>query len=111
MSHPYFQTALARDRQNMLLAEAEAARLAKQARTRHRQRGTSASRKSPLRWTPAWLPSAWRRLLIRWVEFASTAPSSRPAQYDRSAHVDAEVTRSCCTPGARSVPSTMAKAV
>ena len=39
MSHPYVQAELARDRQNMLLAEAEAARLAKQARTRHHQCG------------------------------------------------------------------------
>ena len=111
MSYPYVHAALARDRQNMLLAEAEAARLAKQARTRHRQRGTSASRRSPLRWTPAWLPSAWRRLLIGWAEFASAASGSRAAQYDRSAQADAVVTRSCCTPGARSVSSMMAKGV
>jgi hypothetical protein len=51
MSHPYIQAALARDRQNMLLAEAEAARLAKQVRTRHQQRGTSATCRPPLRWT------------------------------------------------------------
>ena len=111
MSHPYVQAALARDRQNMLLAEAEAARLAKQARTWHRQRGTSASRRSPLRWTPAWLPSAWRRLLVRWAESASAASGSRALQYDRSVQVDAELRRSRCTPGARSVPSMMAKGV
>ena len=111
MSYPYLQAALARDRQNMLLAEAEAARLAKQARTWHRQRGTSASRRSPLRWTPAWLPSVWRRLLTRWAESASAASSSQAAQYDRSAQADVVVTRSCCTPGARSVSSMMAKGV
>jgi hypothetical protein len=52
MSHPYVPAALARDRQNMLLAEGEAARLAKQART-------------------------LRRLLTRWAESASAASSSR----------------------------------
>jgi len=109
MSHPYVQAALARDRQNMLLAQAQAARLAKQARTRHHQRGTPASRRSPLRWTPSWLPSAWSRLLTRWAESASAASSSRAAQYDRSAQADAVVTRSCCTPGARSVSSMTAK--
>ena len=109
MSYPYVQAALARDRQNMLLAEAQAARLAKQARTRHHQRGTPANRRSPLRWTPAWLPSAWRRLLTRWAESASAASSSRTAQYDRAAQADAVVTRSCCTPGARSVSSMVAK--
>jgi hypothetical protein len=109
MSHPYVQAALARDRQNMLLAEAEAARLAKQARTPHHPRGTPADRRSPLRWTPAWLPSAWRRLLIRWAESAPAASSRRTAQYDRSAQADALMTQSCCTPGARSVSSMMAK--
>jgi hypothetical protein len=111
MSYPYVQAALARERQNMLLAEAEAARLAKQARTTHHQRGTPAHRRSPLRWTQAWLPSAWRRLLVRWAESASAASGSRAAQYDRSAQLDAEVTRSRGTPGARSVPSMMAKGV
>ena len=111
MSHPYVQAALARDRHNMMLAEAEAARLAKHARTRHHQRGTPANRRSPLRWTPAWLPSAWRRLLTRWAESASAASSSRSARYDRSAQADAMVTRSCCTPEARSVSSMMAKGV
>jgi len=98
MSHPYVQAALARDRQNMLLAEAEAARLAKQARTRHHQRGTPANRRSPLRWTPAWLSSAWRRLLARWAESASAASSSRATQYDRSAQAHAVVTRSAARP-------------
>jgi hypothetical protein len=58
MSHPYAQAALARERQNMLLAEAEAARRARQIRNQRRQRGGPATRRSPLRWIPAWLASA-----------------------------------------------------
>ena len=63
MSHPYIHAALARERQNMLLAEAEAARLVRQARSHRRRRGTLAVRRSPLRRAPHWLPSAWSRLL------------------------------------------------
>jgi len=44
MSHPYIQAALARERQNMLLTEAEGARRARQARTQRHQRGTPATR-------------------------------------------------------------------
>jgi len=111
MSHPHIQAALARERQHMRLAEAEAARLAKQARTRHHQRGTPANGRSPLRWALAWLASAWSRLPIRRAESASVASSSRAAQYDRSAQAGAEVTSSCCIPGAGSVSSMMAKRV
>ena len=63
MSHPYIHAALARERQNMLLAEAEAVRLARQARSHRRRRGTPAVRRSPLRRAPHWLPSEWSRLL------------------------------------------------
>lgn len=100
MSHPYIQAALARDRQNTLLTGAEAARLAKQVRTLHHQRGTSASRTPPLRWTSAWLPSAWSRLLTWCAESASVASGSRAGQYDRSARADRQVTQSRCAPGA-----------
>ena len=63
MSHPSIHAALTRERQNKLLAEAEAGRLARQARSHRRRRGTSAVRRSPLRRAPHWLPPAWSRLL------------------------------------------------
>jgi hypothetical protein len=111
MSHPYIQAALARERQNMLLAAAEGARRASQARTQRHQRGTPATRRSLLRWTPAWLPWAWDRPLTRPPESASGATGSRAALHDRSAIADGEVTQCCCIPGARSVPSMIAKEV
>ena len=63
MNHPSIHAALARERQNMLLAEAEAVRLARQAQSHRRRRGTPAVRRSPLRRAPHWLPSEWSRLL------------------------------------------------
>jgi hypothetical protein len=111
MSHPYFQAALARERQNMLLAEAEAARRARQARSQRRQRGGPAIRRSPLRWIPAWLAPARGGLLTRRPESASAAFGSGGALPDRSASAGGEVPRSCGIPGARSAPSMMAKGV
>jgi len=63
MSHPHIQAALARERQNMLLAEAEAVRRARQARSHRRRRGTPATRRSPPRRIPDWLLATWTRLL------------------------------------------------
>lgn len=111
MSHPYTQAALAHERQNMLLAEAEAVRRARQARSQRRQRGRPATHRSPLRWIPAWLASARGRPLTRRPESALAAFSSRGVLPDRSASAGGEVTRSCCIPGARSAPSMMAKGV
>ena len=62
---PYIQEALARERQNMLLAEAEAARCARQARAHRRRHGAPATRGSLLGRAPAWLLPTWRRLLTR----------------------------------------------
>jgi hypothetical protein len=59
MSYPYIHTALARERQDMLLAEAQAVRLARQARGHRRHDGTPANHRSPFRRTPAWLLAAW----------------------------------------------------
>jgi hypothetical protein len=64
MSHPYIQQALARERQNMLLAEAEAIRLARQARAHRRKHRTPAIRGSLFRRTADWL-LATRRLRTR----------------------------------------------
>jgi len=64
MSHPHVLAALARERQNMLLAEAEAARLANRARV-HRRRSTPVARSSPSLRPQRWLSPAWRRLFRR----------------------------------------------
>jgi hypothetical protein len=63
MSYPYMPAALARERQDTLLAEAEAVRQARQARSYRREHGAPASRRSPLR-AGGWL-LAWSRLLSR----------------------------------------------
>ena len=50
MSYLDMHAALGRERQNMLLAEAGAARAARQARSRRRRAATPARRRSPLRY-------------------------------------------------------------
>jgi hypothetical protein len=61
MINSYIHAALARERQKTFLAEAEAYRRAKQARS-HRQRvGTLVAPRSPLRWIPSWLRPDWSR--------------------------------------------------
>jgi hypothetical protein len=63
MSYPYIHTALARERQDMLLAEAQAVRLARQTRAHRHNDGTPANHRSPFRRTSASLLAAWGRLL------------------------------------------------
>jgi hypothetical protein len=70
---PYIHETLARERQNMLLAEAAADRIARQARARRHQHGAPAARRSLPHRALAWLPSAWGRALIRRPEPASVA--------------------------------------
>jgi hypothetical protein len=70
---PYIHLTLARERQNMLLADAEAARLAKQARAQRRQHSTPATRTSLLRRALPLLPPTWSRLLTRRPASASVA--------------------------------------
>ena len=62
---PYIHEALARERQNMLLAEAEADRLARQARAQRHQHSPPAVRRLLPRRPLAWLPPAWSRLFTR----------------------------------------------
>ena len=50
MINQHIHAALATERRNTLLAEAEAARRAKQAQLHRRQPRTSAARRSPIRW-------------------------------------------------------------
>jgi hypothetical protein len=70
MSFPYIPTALAYERQNTLLEQAQTARQARQAWAHHRAHGARASHGSSFRWMPGRLASARRRL-------ASSQPRSR----------------------------------
>jgi len=62
MGSPYIMLELARERQDMLLAEAEATRRARRARADRRGRGTTATPRSPVHRMPGWLRPAWSRL-------------------------------------------------
>jgi hypothetical protein len=75
MSYPYIPAAIARERQDTLLAEAEAIRRARQARSYRRGHGTPSGRRSPLR-ARGWL-LAWSRLVIR-RPAAGSAATGRP---------------------------------
>jgi hypothetical protein len=63
MSYPYIHAALARERQETLLAEAQAAHLAREARSHRRGHAGTAGRGARFRLAAGWLPSAWSRLL------------------------------------------------
>ena len=63
MNFPHMHTALAYERQNTLLEEAQAARRAREARAYRRAHGTPAVHPSRFRWIPGRLASAWSRLL------------------------------------------------
>lgn len=76
MNFPHMHTALAYERQNTLLEEAQAARRAREARAYRRANRTRAVRRSPFRWVPARLAPAWSRL------FTSRARSSSEAALD-----------------------------
>ena len=61
--HSHATLALARERQKTFLAEAEAYRRAKQARSHPQRAGTAVAPRPPLRWIPRWLRPDWSRLL------------------------------------------------
>jgi hypothetical protein len=63
MNYPYIHTALARERQDTLLAEAQAARRARETRLHRRSQASAATRSTRFRRASGWLPSAWSRLL------------------------------------------------
>jgi hypothetical protein len=63
MINPRIHATLARERQKTLLAEAEAYRRAKQARSHPQRAGTAVASRPPLRWIPRWLRPDWSRLL------------------------------------------------
>jgi hypothetical protein len=55
--------ALARERRDTMLAEAQAARLAREARAYRRRHTDAAARGARFRRASGWLPPAWSRLL------------------------------------------------
>jgi hypothetical protein len=63
MNYPDIHSALVRERQDRFLAEAQAARLAREARAYRRSHASAANRRARFRSAPGWLPSAWSRLL------------------------------------------------
>jgi len=63
MNYPYIHMALARERQDTLLAEAQAALRAREARSHRRSQAGAATRSARFRRASGWLPSAWSRLL------------------------------------------------
>ena len=63
MNYPHIHTALAYERQNTMLEEAQAARRAREARAHRRAHGTRAVHGSALRRMPGRLASTWSRLL------------------------------------------------
>jgi hypothetical protein len=72
MLSPYIHAALAHERHQTFLAQAETDRRARQARLYRRQAGTLGARRSPLRRYPAWLRAGRSRLLGRWPRSAVT---------------------------------------
>ena len=97
-NHPYIQAALARERQNMLLAEAEAARLARQLRSHRRSGRLPATRTSLMRRIPALLGPAWRRLLAAMSGYGpidERAPLRRGAAAVRQEVQPADATAEC----------------
>ena len=60
MINYYVHAGLASERRRDLMAEAQAARRAGQARSYRRRTGMSAARRPPLCWLASWLPSGWR---------------------------------------------------
>jgi len=97
-NHPYIQAALARERQNMLLAEAEAARPARQLRSHRRSNRLPATCTSLLRRFPALLGLAWRRLLAAvsgYGPIGERAPLRRGAAAVRRAVLPADPAAEC----------------
>jgi hypothetical protein len=103
MSAPFLRPALARVQHNMLLAEAEAGRRARQARLARRRRGMLASSGSLLRWPPDWLPSASSRPSTRRPGPARAATGAPAALPDRSAMAGAKAWREA-HPGTAACP-------
>ena len=70
MPNPHIYAALAHERHQTFLAQAETDRRARQARLHRRQAGTPGARRSPLRRRPAWLRAGRSRLRGYWPRSA-----------------------------------------
>ena len=70
MPNPHIYAALAHERHQTFLAQAETDRRARQARLHRRQAGTPGARRSPLRLRPAWLRAGRSRPPGRWPRSA-----------------------------------------
>jgi len=73
MLSPHLHAALAHERHQTFLAQAEAGRRARQARSHRRQAGTSGARRLPLRRRPAWLRGAGIARYVRDADDPQTA--------------------------------------
>jgi len=72
MLSPYILGALAHERHQTLLAQAETRRQARQARLHRQQAGRPGARRAPLRQRPAWLQPGRSRLFGHWPQSAVT---------------------------------------
>jgi RimJ/RimL family protein N-acetyltransferase len=72
MPNSHIYAALAHERHQTFLAQAETDRRARQARLHRQQAGTPGARRSPLRRRPAWLQPGRSRLLGHWPRSAVT---------------------------------------
>jgi hypothetical protein len=97
MNHPYMQADLARQRQHMLMAEAEAVRRARLARSHRHRRGAPAIRRSPWHWIPDRLLPARSRLHTR-PGSGSEATGKRGALQASTAVAAREVRRADAVP-------------
>ena len=71
MLSPLINAALAHERHQAFLAQAETDRRARQARLHRLRDGTGAARRSPRSWRPAWLRPGRSRLLGHWPRSAA----------------------------------------
>jgi hypothetical protein len=71
MLSPYINAALAHERHQAFLAQAETDRRARQARLHRLRDGTGVARRSPRSWRPAWLRPGRSRLLGHWPRSAA----------------------------------------
>jgi RimJ/RimL family protein N-acetyltransferase len=72
MLSPHIHAALAHERHQTFLAQAEAGRRSRQARLNRLRDGAGAARRSPRRWRPAWLRPGRSRLAGHWPGSAVT---------------------------------------
>jgi hypothetical protein len=110
MLSPYIHAALAHERHQEFLAQAETDRRARQARLHRLRDGAGAARRSPRHWRPAWLRPGPSRLFSHWPRSAMTdwpvlTPKKElsPAELRSFTDVDHETLGALDHPGGRGV--------